>query len=157
VTDASVADAPFLWLRSGDGRVESRGLATCRLGTPLPFGRETPEGVFAEWIWDGARLLARNDRHGIRPLFYYAGHGQLAISPSLPRLLLEGAPAELDEPALAVFFRTGYFVGEDTPVRAIRALPPNATLTWSEGHLRVEGKWTPPGPRSLTRDEAIDA
>jgi asparagine synthase (glutamine-hydrolysing) len=154
--DADVERAPFLRLRAVDGRVEQRGLATCRLGTPLDFGRATPDGVFAEWTWDGARLLVRNDRYGLHPLFYFAAGGEFGISPSIPRLLLEGAPAELDEPALAVFFRTGFYVGEDTPFRVIRAVPPSATLEWSDGRLRVAGERPTPKGQSISRPEARD-
>jgi len=158
--DPSVRDAPFLSLRpAGEpgGRVEARGLVSCRVGLP--------DEPFASWDWDGARLLVRNDRHGLQPLFYaiegQGGGGKeggaIALSTSVPRLLLEGAPSELDEAALAVFIRTGYFVGADTPFRAIRALPPNATLEWSDGRLRIAGGLPLPAPRSLSRDEAIDA
>lgn len=155
--DASVEKAPFLGLRLVNGRAEQRGLEACRLGQPLDLGRPTPDGVFAEWAWDGARLTARTDRHGMRPLFYFAANGQFGISPSIPRLLREGAPTELDEPALAVFIRTGYYLGEDTPFRAIRALPPNATLTWSDGQLNVQGGYVrSPSARSIGRAAAID-
>ena len=155
--DESVKAAPFLGLRVADGRVEQRGLAACRLGTPLDRGRATPDGAFADWAWDGRRLVARNDRYGFRPLFYFAADGAFGISPSIPRLLQEGAPTDVDAPALAVFIRTGYYLGEDTPFRAIRALPPNATVEWSEGRLRVEGGYAAPPPsRSIGRDAAID-
>jgi hypothetical protein len=163
VLDPSVTSAPFLHLRHADGQTMARGLATCRLGRPLDFGRAIPDGAFAEWTWDGSTLTVRNDRYGLQPLFYWCQAGELGISPSLPRLLLEGAPTELDEPALSVFIRTGYFVGEDTPFRAIRALPPNATLTWSLGRLTLSGGYPSVEPRTLLgtaatgRDEAIDA
>ena len=156
--DASVAEAPSLALGPGpDGRIASRGLPACRLGQPLDFGREVPDGVFAWWRWDGSTLLAGNDRYGFQPLFYALDGDGIMLSPSLPRLLLEGAPADLDEVALAVFLRTGYFVGEDTPFRAIRALPPNARLEWSGGRPRISGGLPLPPPRAMTRDEATDA
>jgi hypothetical protein len=155
--DARLREAPFLSLTAAAGRVEARGPSACRLGQPLDQAGTRPDGVFAEWGWDGSRLLARNDRHGLHPLFYAVDGATIALSPSIPRLLLEGAPPELDEPALAVFIRTGYFVGEDTPFRAIRALPPRATLEWSAGRLRIAGGLRPPAPRELSRDEAIDA
>jgi asparagine synthetase B (glutamine-hydrolysing) len=163
VLDPSVSSAPFLHLRHTDGQTTARGLATCRLGQPLDFGRAIPDGAFAEWAWDGSTLGVRNDRYGLQPLFYWSRDGEIGISSSLPRLLLEGAPTELDEPALAVFIRTGYYVGEDTPFRAIRALPPNATLIWSGGHLTVTGGYPSVEPRTASgtaaagRDEAIDA
>lgn len=156
--DPSVGSAPFLSLRYVDGQTEARGLTHCRLGRPLDFGRAIPDGAFAVWEWDGTTLTVRNDRYGLQPVFYWSQEGNLGISSSLPRLLLEGAPADLDEPALAIFIRAGYFVGEDTAFRAIRALPPNATLTWMAGRLSVSGRYPEPPPRStLTRAEAIDA
>jgi asparagine synthetase B (glutamine-hydrolysing) len=163
VLDPSVARAPFLHLRLVEGQTTARGVTTCRLGQPLDFGRAIPDGAFAAWTWDGSTLTVRNDRYGLQPLFYWSHDAELGISPSLPRLLLEGAPAELDEPALAVFIRSGYFVGEDTPFRAIRALPPNASLTWTAGQLIIHGGYPSVEPRTTAgataagRDEAIDA
>ena len=156
--DASVTDAPHLVLRPGSGgQPVARGVPTCRLGQPLEYGREVPDGVFASWTWDGSTLLARNDRYGLQPLFYALDGDGIALSSSLPRLLLAGAPTDLDDAALAVFLRTGYFVGEDTPFRAIRVLPPNARLTWSNGQLHISGGLPLPPPRAMSRDEAIDA
>jgi hypothetical protein len=160
MTDATVHEAPFLYLRcpkGPGGPAESRGLAACRLGQPPGPGGTSGDGVWAEWRWDGATVRAANDRHGLHPLFYAVDGDAIWLSPSLPKLLLEGAPTELDEPALAVFIRTGYFVGEDTPFRAIRALPPNATLAWADGRLQVSGGLPPPAWRTLSRDDAIDA
>jgi asparagine synthase (glutamine-hydrolysing) len=157
IDDSSVSAAPFLRLTHANGQVRSRGLPSCRLGQPLDFGRAIPDGVYAEWTLVGSQLVARNDRYGLRPLFFFCEGAEFGISPSLPRLLLEGAPAELDEPALAVFLRTGYYVGEDTAFRAIRALPPGATLAWTAGQLQVTGGLKLPKPRELSRDEAIDA
>ena len=156
--DASVVEAPFFSVsRVADGRRETGGQVACQLGQPRDYGHDVPDGIFAGWAWDGRRLLAHNDRYGLHPLFYAQGGDALALSPSLPRLLLEGAPADLDDAALAVFLRTGYFVGEDTPFRAIRALPPNARLEWSDGTLRVTGGLPLPPPRALSRAAAIDA
>jgi hypothetical protein len=63
--DASVSDTPFLALgRSADGHIQTRGMSSCLLEQPLDFGRETPDGVFVEWRWDGSTLLVRNDRAG---------------------------------------------------------------------------------------------
>ena len=157
--DASVTGAPFLALRrDAAGSVLVRGTAACQLGRHLDFGREIPDGIFAEWRWDGAQLVARNDRYGLQPFFYARTDDGILVSPSLPRLLLEGAPPAYDDTALAVFLRTGYFVGEDTPFQAIRALPPNAALSWSAADgLCIDGGLPLPEPRALTRDEAIDA
>jgi asparagine synthetase B (glutamine-hydrolysing) len=82
---------------------------------------------------------------------------EICISPSLVTLIRRGAPTALDEAALAVFLRAGFFLGEDTPFQAIRALPPNVTFEWQDGHLHIEGRWALVGPKALSRPEAIDA
>jgi hypothetical protein len=68
---------------------------------------------------------------------YYCRDGEFAISSSIPRLIEAGAPIEVDEPALAVFLRLGFFIGDDTPYKHIRALPPGATLVW-DGALQLD-------------------
>jgi asparagine synthetase B (glutamine-hydrolysing) len=137
--------------------VETHGQASVRLGTPAP-GRDPidSDGVFATWDWDGSRLSARNDRYGAYPLFYFVSDGTIGLSPSIPRLLAEGAPTELDDRAWAVFLRLGFFLGEDTPFRAIRALPPAGELRWTAGQLAVDGGLFLTERSDLDRDAAID-
>jgi hypothetical protein len=55
---------------------------------------------------------------------------------------------------MAVFLRLGYFIGEDTPFRSIRTLPPDATLEWKDGRLSVSGRYAFGKPQSLARDAA---
>jgi asparagine synthetase B (glutamine-hydrolysing) len=69
------------------------------------------------------RLTVQRDRFGVQPLFWNATPTSVRISPSIDALLAAGAPAELDDAAMAVFLRIGFFVGDDTPFAAIRALP----------------------------------
>jgi hypothetical protein len=59
---------------------------------------------------------------------------------------------------MAVFLRTGFFVGEDTPFAAIRAVPAAGSWTWtaSDGGRTTPG-WQPPRAASLSRKAAIDA
>lgn len=154
---ADYAQAPFFAVRATPDGPVARGQAACFLGHQLPSpGRERPDGIFAEWAWDGARLLARTDRYGFQPLFYYVREGEVGLSPSVPKLLLEGAPTELDDDAFAVFLRLGFFLGEDTPFRAVRALPPGATLEWRHGALRVAGELFLSRPAEIGRTAAIE-
>ncbi len=78
--------------------------------------------VFARWHWKGEQLVIENDRWGIQPIFWAASANAVHVSTSLDALLDAGVPAALDDAALAVFLRIGYFVGNDTPFRSIRAL-----------------------------------
>lgn len=116
---------------------KTQGEAHCALGHQIARDSGSPDGIYAEWNWDGKCLTARNDRYGMFPVFYYARDGEFSLSSSIDQLLKAGADPELDETALSVFFRLGFFIGEDTPFRHIRALPPAASLYW-DGELRLE-------------------
>lgn len=139
-------------------QVQTRGIHNCLLGHQIDCKESRrPDGIFARWSWDGARLKIQNDRYGFFPLFYYCKDGEIGVSPSIHRLIKEGAPTELDEAGLAVFLRLGFFIGEDTPYKHIRVLPPNALLEWdgsiklqSPGYVLTQPNFT------ISRDEAID-
>ncbi|MEU5085248.1 asparagine synthase-related protein [Streptomyces sp. NPDC021356] len=152
---------PRLRLVAGPDGVRAEGDEEVRLGhvlrgDPLADG-PPPEGVFAAWSWDGERLRARNDRYGMHPLYYRADGARLALSPDPLALLGPGESAALDHDALAVFVRLGFFLGEDTPFAAVRALPPAATLTWSRAGLRLRSAApAPAGPAAMSRAEAVD-
>jgi hypothetical protein len=152
------SEATYVHLRLVDGRPELRGQATCRFGHQIERpGAERPDGIFAEWSWDGRRLVARNDRYGIQPLHYFVRDGEIALSPSLATLVQLGAPRALDEVALAVFMRVGCFLGEDTPLAAVRRLPPDARLVWQDGRLSLDGRLPPRAePANLSRRAAVD-
>jgi hypothetical protein len=117
---------------------------------------DRPDGIFAEWSWDGRRLTVRTDRYGVAPLFYFHDGSRFAVSPSIVRLVDAGAPTRFDESALAVFVRLGFFVGDDTPFRSIRAVPPDGTLTWDAGTVSVTGGYRLPETQRFSRREAID-
>ena len=141
--------------RAGDG-FRADGDPSVSLGTKLDFASEHgPEGVFAEWSWDGGRLTVTNDRFGLYPLFYTEGDGKIVVSPSLVRLVELGAPAALDYAALAVFRYLGFFLGEDTAFRGIKVLPPGSRLEW-DGRLRLDVPDRPLGGQiDPPREDAI--
>lgn len=144
-------DAPYVAVRCDGGMPRVTGDHHRRWGEG--------EGVagFGEWTWDGHSLRARTDPWGFRSIFYWAQRDGVAVSSSLVRLLSLGAPTELDEVALAVYLRMGCFVGEDTPFRAIRVLPPNGRLEWGAAGLHVCGGPRIPPALPMSRDEAMDA
>ncbi len=139
--------------------IETSGQATAEFGLRLPSsGHSGNDGVFARWHWDGRRLVVQNDRYGIYPLFWFRlPSGGVCISPSLIALVELGAPTRLDAEALAVFFRLGTFLGEDTPFAAIKVIPPDTVFEWQDGKLACRGRYPPtPAASTLSRDEAID-
>jgi len=151
-------DEPFLHIRRVAGGLDVRGLADCALGHKIQNPARTDvDGIFVEWSWDGSCLRVRNDRYGFYPAYYYADSNQIAISTSIQRLLESGAGRNLDDVALAIFLYFGSFIGEDTPFRDIKALPPNANLEWRDGRLKVSGRITIPKTQRLSRNSAIDS
>lgn len=148
--------APYLVLSWDDRRPTARGASTCLLGGESGPAGPRAAGAFAEWHWDGRRLEVRTDRFGFQPLFHAVSGTTLWLSPSIPEVLRQGAPAELDDAALAVFLRIGEFLGDDTPFRYVRAVPPAARLTWEEGRVTIESSRAVLPLRDIGRDAAID-
>jgi hypothetical protein len=125
---------------------QSRGIFDVRGPAGYAAGAIVKNGPSARWTWDGHILVVENDRHGVFPLFWHASPGTIAVSPSIDALLDSGVPATLDDTALAVFLRAGYFAGDDTPFASIRALPPAARLTWDTPRANPSVATTTPSP-----------
>jgi len=151
-----VRHEPFLFARFVSGWIEIQGLSSYFLGNCIAGDGDQPDGIFASWRWDGTRLTVTNDRYGFHPLFYFSHENSVGISRSVIKLLELGAPTDLDEEGLAVFLRLGFFIGDHTPFKYIRALPPNVSFEWSAGKLRISGDFLIPEQRHISRDEAID-
>lgn len=118
---------------------------------------EQPNGVgSAGWHWDGERLRAYTGRYGFRPLFVRRFPDGVALSPSLVRLMSIGGSLPTDDRAMAVFLRIGFFVGEDTPFRDVRVLPPGGRLEWRDGVLSIEATYPRIPATSMTRAAALD-
>lgn len=149
---------PLVRVVNRDGRFEITGSPSVSLGHKLQISPNgTPDGIFAEWSWDGSRLLVRSDRYGFYPLYYFVRKGEVCVSTSILELLAQGAPADINEAGFSVFLRLGFFIGEDTPFRAIRAVPPNARFIWRDDFLEASGTYARGRHQSLKRDGAIDA
>jgi asparagine synthase (glutamine-hydrolysing) len=148
-----VSDVYFHARARGDG-VQTTGTPAHTAGQRLPGG---DEGAWSEWAWDGFELKIRTDRFGFRPLFYADCDRGIAVSPSIARLLELGVSREVDYDALGVFLRLGFFLGEDTPFKAVKSVPPAASIRWTPGSLDVNGTISFAPHIDLRRDEAIEA
>jgi hypothetical protein len=138
--------------------VESRSSGTVARGDAEWSAPEQPNGVGAAgWHWDGERLRAHTGRYGFRPLFVRRLADGVALSPSLVRLMSIGGSLPIDDRAMAVFLRIGFFVGEDTPFRDVRVLPPGGRLEWRDGVLSIEATYPRVGTSTMPRAAAIDA
>lgn len=150
-------NAKYIHLQWKDGRTLVEGSSECFVGQRIDrLNDAKTQGVFAKWEWDGASLKVTNCRYGFNPLYYFIRPDEICVSTSIRQLLDRGAPIDLDDEAISVFLRFGWFLGEDTPFRAIRAVPPNAEFEWRNGKLHVAGSYSIPKPDYLSRDAAID-
>jgi hypothetical protein len=139
---------PVFIARQSHGGFETSGPLTFRAG------HSNRDGVFAQWRWDNGRLDIERDRWGVQPLFWSVTPTSVHVSPSIDALLASGVPAELDDAAMAVFLRTGFFVGDDTPFASIRALPPCTSATWTPEGPTLAGTWRYPRTSAITRTAA---
>jgi len=142
---------------SEDGTVQTLGVSHCHLGSE-PEGRQLPQDsrVFAQWTWDGSQLHASNDYSGYLPLFYSWNAREIFVSGSLGQLAALGVPLDWDEAALGVFYRCGFFLGDHTPFKNVKVLPPGATLTWERGVLSLSASRRLPKPQPLSAEQAIE-
>ena len=85
-----------------------------------------------------------SDPFGFVPRFEWAGPAGVIRGPSIEAMLAAGAAATIDYDALSVFLRLGFFVGDDTPFDAIRAVPARRQPYTG-------------CPLQLSRNQAIDA
>ena len=151
--------AALILQRDEDGRIVARGSQKAQLGYRISGpGVNEGDGVWVEWKWTGSELVVRNDRFGFLPVYYCALPSGFGVSTSIMDLLRAGADDGLNDEAVAVFLRLGYYVGNDTPFRAIQLLPPGSQLTWN-GHgpcLRSTALQISTTVSQLSRQQAID-
>src|SRR3989338_9822448 len=111
-------DQPYFYARYGHDQIETKGGNSHCFGHKIDRGPGAkPDGVFAEWSWDGNQLTVTNDRYGLFPLYYCCADNEIYLSTSIRQMLALGAPKDLDYDALAVFLRIGLFIGDDTPFK----------------------------------------
>lgn len=150
------AHAPFLHLSFSGGRTGVAGTAQALVGHRAG-SQDSSLGLYGWWTWDGSTLQAEVDPLGYFSLFVYRKGDQIALSSSILQLLALGADPEPDPVALAVFHRIGHFLGEDTPFRHIKVLPPGGRLVWQAGGAKVTGDLPLPREAALSKAQAVEA
>lgn len=138
-----------------EGRTLSFGPIERHFGHAHPSLRSERNGVFGGWRWDGRTLEAYTDRYGMWPVFYAGDAQSILVSDSLVALVGALPSVDLDPEALAVFFRFGSFLDQDTPFRGIRVLPPRGRLRWN-GALEITGEAFFPTLERISHAAAVD-
>ena len=145
-------------LRLRDGVSSIEGNPSARFGYKLGSATtDTRDGVWVDWAWERDCFELRNDRLGFFPMFYREDKAGFGVSNQIVNLLDSASSTELDDAAMAVFLRLGFFLGNDTPFKRIRALPPGSRLSWAGNGLRCEpvAVQSDLKPHSITRSAAI--
>jgi asparagine synthase (glutamine-hydrolysing) len=148
--------SPVIHLRNVEGRTTVNGPHRAVIGHRSDRN-DSSLGLYGSWDWNGTTLTAEVDPLGYFSLFVYRNGSDVAVSPSILQLLALGADAEPDQVALAVFHRIGHFLGEDTPFRHIKVLPPGGRLMWRDGATTITGSAPVPHEQVLSRAQAVEA
>jgi hypothetical protein len=144
---------PFISVNFATDAAEVKGTTQFSRGYRMPTADGHDDGIFAEWNWGNERLHARCDWLGTQPLFYGEHDRTIVVSTSVVRIIQAGIPADLDLTALGVFFRLGFFLGNDTAFKRIKAFPPNGSLIASKDGVAVTGKYPEYGEQRLTEEQ----
>lgn len=148
------------WFRARtDGQaIHTEGTPSALLGHRIDRGAgQDPDGAFAQWDWDGSVLTAAVDRFGLYPLFYAADENGITIGSSPLLLIAHGVDPAADHRARSAFLRLGFYLGEDTPFRHIKVLPPQGRLRWSPGSIEISGGYYVAPVQQLTEEQIVDA
>jgi hypothetical protein len=97
------------------------------------------ENIYVSWSFDGEKFCFQNDRYGVYPFFYALQGDRLVGSNSFEFLASVAGKPKWDWDAISAFLYFGYFLGDTTPVKNIKVLPPGSRIT-ARPRLAVEGK-----------------
>lgn len=147
----------FRAIRQPDRSFVTDGELECLVGQQIPsVVSDAPDGVWAEWRWDGSELVVRTDRFGFMPVFYWSDKDSITVSTSLIDLVARGAPTEIDPVAISVFLQVGYYIDDTTPFRSIRVAPPNGTIRWNGELAVIDDRPMRGVTPDVTHEQAID-
>ncbi|MBN2021531.1 MAG: hypothetical protein JW809_01950 [Pirellulales bacterium] len=97
-------------------------------------------GKFVAAVWDvpRGRLVAVNDRFGMRPLYFHADERRLLIASEIKSLLTDSTvPRGPNLRGLAQFFTFGQYLANDTSFESIQILPAAGWLAFEQEHASL--------------------
>ncbi len=106
-------------------------------------------GMFAYAIWDARKraLFVARDRFGKKPLYYAALPDRFIFGSELKCLREAGAPLDIDNEALRLYFLLSYIPDPWSPYKAIRKVPPGSwMMVHADGRIEQESYWKLPAP-----------
>jgi asparagine synthase (glutamine-hydrolysing) len=112
-------------------------------------------GMFAFAVWDANQrcLFLARDRLGIKPLYYWAGNGQIVFGSELRAVSVHPmVPREIDPVALDYFLTLEYIPGPRTIYKDIYKLQPGHFLIFQDDTLKIKQYWDI-APQAIPQDE----
>lgn len=101
------------------------------------YSSQNDPGLIIDYRCTDAELHVQADYYGMIPLFYSMDDQQMVVAPTIKQVLDLLSDYALDDAALAFFLRSGYFLGNDTPFKKIRRVPPGATMVANAGGFTI--------------------
>jgi hypothetical protein len=152
-----VRDSTIVLTLGGGGMLSAEGDLTVSLGRAIEENGAVVGGVFCRWRFENGRFHIENDRHGFFPAFYAQSGNRLVISTGIGSILRADMGKGLDSDALAVALRLGWHIGDETPFRDIRRLPPGVCFSLTAQGIGLAATAPEPAqPYDGGHDEAID-
>ena len=103
-------------------------------------------GMYA-FLWYDTReqvLVAARDRYGIKPLYFHAAEGRLALASELRALLELEVARDLDPSGLLDYLAVGSVQSPSSILREVINVPPGHRLQWSQAHgIKMEPWYRP--------------
>lgn len=146
----------FMHLRAASDVIEVIGSERFSRGNLGTSGVGLSNAYFVAWSWDGRRAEVVSEPWGFAPVFYHSSKQEFIVSDRISEVLARLRDPEYDMNAIAAFLRLGFFLGDDTPWRNIRAIPRTGRVEWRAGEgVRIVGSAPKPGTCVIDRRQAI--
>lgn len=96
---------------------------------------------FAYWSFKQGVFEAAVDLHGLAHLYYYDDGETFCAAYDLQQLVSLLPNPQLDYGALAVFYRMGTFIENDTPIKNVKVLGPAGRIVIRNGELKISERY----------------
>ena len=127
-------------IKRQDGSVQVDGLSGCKSPIEM-FGSTGQADHDVTWQISESHFSITTDFLSLFQIYYtQLPDGRVLLSNYIDELINKGADTALDDGAMAVFIRLGYFLADDTPFKHIKVLPPNSTITVDKAGLSIDIK-----------------
>ena len=104
-------------------------------------------GSFIIMIWDcqRRRLVVVNDPNGSRPVYYLHRDQNFMVSSEIKAILSDpGVRREVDQQSVMEFLLFRHILGDKTPIKGIKVMPPGSILVFENDRIMVNQYWRPP-------------